>query len=353
MSHMNPQRPRPSSGNPNPKRTMTAQLRALANTTAVMGAIFMVLLVAFVWMVTAINKSPSKDKDSGETSATSSSASAIANITSDPDATTPEATDTTPAQTSEAAHASYPEGTKLIALTFDDGPCEYTPQVLDALERNGVVATFFMIGQNVSGTDAAVLQRMLDLGCELGNHTWSHQILTQVDEEGAYEELRKCDAVIEEKVGQKATVIRPPTGAGLKQEGLFRYSVDNREYVVNWNDSSCPQDWQKPALGDADYTAQYVIDNAIDGDMVLLHDSHKSTVESLDKMIAGLKEKGYVFVTVSQLLEARVGNLTMDEASAKGWDTNKLVQAYDGGPIYGIRYAFSSEKMIFEKKSSS
>ncbi|MBR5974132.1 MAG: polysaccharide deacetylase family protein [Clostridiales bacterium] len=350
MSHMNTQRPRPSSGNP--KRTMTAQLRALANTTAVMAAIFMVLLVAFVWMVTAINKSSSKDDtDSKETSATSSSA--VANLSSDAGTTTPEPTDTTPPETSAAAHASYPEGTKLIALTFDDGPCDYTPQVLEALERNGVVATFFVIGQNVSGTDAAVLQKMLDLGCEIGNHTWSHQILTQVDEEGAYEQLSKCDAAIEEKVGQKATVIRPPTGAGLKQEGLFRYSVDNREYVVNWNDSSCPQDWQAPALGDADYTAQYVIDNAIDGDMVLLHDSHKSTVDSLDKMIAGLKEKGYVFVTVTQLLEARVGNLTMDEAAAKGWDTSKLVQAYDGGPIYGIRYAFSSEKMIFEKKSSS
>ena len=349
MSHMNTQRP--SSGNP--KRTMTAQLRALANTTAVMGAIFMVLLVAFIWMVTAINKSSSSDdKDLKETSVTSSSA--VANLSSDTDATTPEPTDTTPPETSEAAHASYPEGTKLIALTFDDGPdSTLTPQVLDALERNGVVATFFMIGQNVDGADAALLQRMLDMGCELGNHTWSHQTLTQCSEEEAYEQLAKCDAAIEAKVGQKATVIRPPTGAGLKQDGLFRYSVDNQEYVVNWNDSSCPQDWQAPALGDADYTAQYVIDNAIDGDMVLLHDSHKSTVESLDKMIAGLKEKGYVFVTVSQLLEARVGNLTMEEAAAKGWDTSKLLQAYDGGPIYGIRYAFSSEKMIFEKRSSS
>ena len=347
MSHMNT--PRPSMGAP--KRTMTAQLRALANTTAVMAAIFMVLLVAFVWMVTAINsKSSSKDSDSTETTVSTSASSEGAGVVTDQTAdTTPEAT-TTP-EVTEVSHASYPEGTKLIALTFDDGPdATLTPQVLDALERNGVVATFFMIGQNVSGADASLLQRMLDLGCELGNHTWSHQILTKVSEDEAYEQLAKCDQAIEEKVGQKATVIRPPTGAGLKQEGLFRYSVDNREYVVNWNDSSCPSDWQAPALGDADYTAQYVIDHAIDGDMVLLHDSHKSTVDSLDKMIAGLKEKGYVFVTVSQLLEARVGNLTIEEAGAKGWDTSKLVEAYPGGPIYGIRYAYSSEKIIFEKK---
>ncbi|MBO4928068.1 MAG: polysaccharide deacetylase family protein [Clostridiales bacterium] len=344
MSHMQYNSQRPTSGNP--KRTMTAQLRALANTAAVLAAVFMILLVAFVWMVTSINKrSGSSDKEK-ETSVTTTTA---ANPESQTDNTSEEPPESTTEATTLAAHASYPEGTKLIALTFDDGPdATLTPQVLDALERNGVVATFFMIGQNVSGTDAAVIQRMLDLGCEIGNHTWSHQILTQVDENEAYDQLAKCDQALMEKVGQKATVIRPPTGAGLKQEGLFKYSVDNHEYVVNWNDSSCPQDWQAPALGDADYTAQYVIDHAIDGDMVLLHDSHKSTVESLDKMIAGLKEKGYVFVTVTQLLEARTEGLNMETATSKGWTT--AVEAYPGGPLYGIRYAFSSEKMIFEKK---
>ena len=156
-----------------------------------------------------------------------------------------------------------------------------------------------------------------------------------------------------EKIGQKATTIRPPTGQGLAQDALFQYSKDNHEYVVNWDDVSCPADWQKPALGDADYTAQFVIDNASDGTMVLLHDSHQSTADSLDKMIAGLKEKGYTFVTVSELLEARSASLglTVDKALSLGWKQELLEEAYPGGPVYGVRYAYSSGKMMFEKRS--
>ena len=332
----------------NPKRTMTAQLRALGNTVAVLATVFMVLLVAFVWMLTAISKQ-SKSKSKTETSATTT----VSESTSDTSATdTTETEPETEATTAAAEHASFPEGTKLIALTFDDGPDKYTTRVLDALERNGIKATFFVIGSNVSGTDASVFQRMLDLGCEIGNHTWSHVSLRDSAYDVAYEELKKCDDALMAKIGQKATVIRPPTGQGLAQDALFQYSKDNHEYVVNWDDMSCPSDWQKPALGDADYTAQYVIDNAQDGVMVLLHDSHQSTADSLDKMIQGLKDKGYTFVTVSELLEARSNSmgLTVEKAISLGWKQELLEEAYPGGPVYGVRYAYSSGKMMFEKR---
>ena len=330
----------------NPKRTMTAQLRALGNTVAVLATVFMVLLVAFVWMLTAISKQ-SKSKSKTETTATTT----VSESTSDTSATdTTETEPETEATTAPAEHASFPEGTKLIALTFDDGPDKCTPQILDTLEREGVVATFFMIGQNVSGTDAALLQRMESLGCELGNHTWAHKTLTKLSEEEAYEQLQKCDKAIEEKVGHKATVIRPPEGAGLLQDGLFKYSRDNKEYVVNWDDVSCPADWQKPARGDAEYTANHVVSNATDGVMVLLHDSYQSTADALPAIIQGLKDKGYTFVTVSQLLEARSAELglTADAAIAKGYDTSLVAEAYPGGPVYGVRYAYSASKMIFE-----
>ncbi len=332
----------------NPKRTMTAQLRALGNTVAVLATVFMVLLVAFVWMLTAISKQ-SKSKSKTETSATTT----VSESTSDTSATdTTETEPETEATTAPAEHASFPEGTKLIALTFDDGPDKYTTQVLDALDRNGIKATFFVIGSNVSGTDVSVFQRMLDLGCEIGNHTWSHVSLRDSAYDVAYEELKKCDDALMAKIGQKATVIRPPTGQGLAQDALFQYSKDNHEYVVNWDDMSCPSDWQKPALGDADYTAQYVIDNAQDGVMVLLHDSHQSTADSLDKMIQGLKDKGYTFVTVTELLEARSNSmgLTVDKALSLGWKQELLEEAYPGGPVYGVRYAYSSGKMMFEKR---
>ena len=199
MSYMSGRPVRPS-GSGNPKRTMTAQLRALGNTVAVLATICMVLLVAFVWMVTAINKQKKSNKTVDTTAATTSSA-VQADSSSEPSDTLPP--ETTPESTPEAAHASFPEGTKLIALTFDDGPDKYTGQVLDALERNGVKATFYVIGSNVAGTDAAVFERMLSLGCEIGNHTWSHVSLRDSEYDVAYNELKKCDDALMEKIGEK------------------------------------------------------------------------------------------------------------------------------------------------------
>ena len=336
-----------------PKRTLTAQLNALRTTATALLALFMILLVIFVVLVIAIKNTGANSK---ETTTTSSSGDASQQQTSDivPDDSSGDSE--TEAQVVPPTNQTFAEDAKLIALTFDDGPdSTLTPQVLDALERNGVVATFFVLGQNVSGADPALLQRMLDLGCEIGNHTWSHSVLSQVSADTAYEELQKCDQALMDKIGQKATVIRPPQGAGLFNDGLFQYSYDNQEYVVNWNDISCPADWQAPALGDAHYTAQHVIDNACMSDMVLLHDSHQSTVDSLDEMIQGLKEKGYIFVTVSQLLEARAASfgLTMELATSKSWNSATLAEAYPGGPIYGIRYAYSGGKMVFEDRKQS
>lgn len=332
-------------------RTLNAQLRALANTALCLGAVFMVLLCTFVFLVTRI-KAKDNDSKSEETTTVTTSAT-LMDTTPSTEATT--TTTEAPTETTAAptAHASYPEGTKLIALTFDDGPCENTSKVLDVLEKNGVVATFFVLGGNINETYAKDLQRMLDLNCEIGNHTYGHTVLSKVDADQAYNELQKCDDALMKYIGQKATVIRPPQGAGLVNTGLFKYSLDNHEYVINWNDASTPADWQKPALGDAHYTAQYVVDNCTMSDCVLLHECHNSTTESLQEMIDGLKAKGYTFVTVSELLEARTANLTIDHAGSLGWDTSTLAEAYPGGPIYGIRYAYSCGELMFENGPKS
>ena len=291
----------------NPKRTLTKQLNALRNTALCLFTVFMILFCAFVFLISSIKKVSAKDEatpttTAGETTTAPTSDSEGSEGSSATEAeTTPEATTAT---TAAVAVRTFPEGTKLIALTFDDGPSQYTAQVLDTLKAEGIPATFFMIGQCVEGTDASILQRMVDQGCEIGNHTWSHATLSKVEYDEAIEQLKKCDDVIMSKIGQKSTVIRPPTGAGAKQKGLFDYARQNNQYIVNWNDSSCPSDWQKPANGDPEYTAKYVVDNAIANDCVLLHDVHKSTVDSLPEMIKGLKEKGFTFVTVSELLAA-------------------------------------------------
>ncbi|MBR3057277.1 MAG: polysaccharide deacetylase family protein [Clostridiales bacterium] len=340
----------PRNPSPNPKRTLTKQLYALRNTAMCLSAVFLILFCTFVFLLVSINKVSAKNNTA--TTTTTKAETTTTPTAQEGEGSSVEQTTTTEATTAATTAAqpktTYPEGTKLIALTFDDGPSKFTPEVLDTLKAEGIPATFFMIGQCVEGTDASVLQRMLDQGCEIGNHTWSHATLTKVDEEGAYEQLKKCDDVIMSKIGVKSTVIRPPTGAGAKQPGLFKYARENKQFIVNWNDSSCPSDWQKPANGDADYTAKYVIDNAIAGDCVLLHDVHESTVKSLPAMIKGLKEKGFTFVTVSELLEAQT-QLGVEQAKAAGWSDTEAFAGENGGVI-GVRYVYSSNKIYIEKK---
>ncbi|MBP5493279.1 MAG: polysaccharide deacetylase family protein [Clostridiales bacterium] len=295
-----------------PKRTLTTQLNALRNTAAALFAVFMILLVAFVWMITSMKGKSSDEQESKDTTAPSTSnvaSGSDANAQITPDASSEETTEAT----AEVVKTTYPEGAKLIALTFDDGPGAYTEQVLDYLKEYDAKATFYMVGQCVVDADPALLNRMLEQGCELGNHTYSHQVLTDVGYEDAYSQLERCDEQIMNKVGQKATSIRPPTGAGQNQKALFDYGIANNEYIVNW--SCCPEDWLEKNK-DPDYIATYVIEHAVDGDIVLLHDVHQTTMQSLPKMLQGLKDEGFIFVTVSELLQARE----------------------DGGQ-YGVRYA--------------
>ena len=116
MSYMPAKSPRPSGGNP--KRTMTAQLRALGNTVAVMATVFMVLLVAFVWMVTAINKKSAKSSD--DTTVTTTTAALTEEATSDTVATDTTVPETTPEPTQpEGTHASYPEGVSFAILLMN------------------------------------------------------------------------------------------------------------------------------------------------------------------------------------------------------------------------------------------
>ena len=120
-----------------------------------------------------------------------------------------------------------------IALTFDDGPGEYTDQLLDCLEENNAHATFFMLGQNVSGWESTV-QRMADIGCELGNHSWDHPeaTLQGISDEAVIEEFQKTDEALMKACGQKATVARAPYGAAdqrefdLVQKPFFMWSLD-------------------------------------------------------------------------------------------------------------------------------
>ena len=107
----------------------------------------------------------------------------------------------------------------MIALTFDDGPGEYTETLLDTVEKYNIHVTFFMLGQNVEGRESTV-QRMLKLGCEIGNHTWDHpsQTLPNMDLDSVIQEFQKTDDALVKACGQAATVCRAPYGAITEEQ---------------------------------------------------------------------------------------------------------------------------------------
>ena len=208
--------------------------------------------------------------------------------------TTEEATEeTTTEEETEEPLGSYAEsGQPAVALTFDDGPSPgTTAEILDILEQYHVHATFFMIGQNVAD-NAALVKRMADLGCELGNHTWSNTRLTTMSaSEREADFLKTNQTILEASGGTPVTVIRPPWGVTDKE-----IRDELQIPIIIWNVDT--MDWENE---DTDSTIQIVREDVKGGDIVLLHDTEQSTVEAMKVIVPMLLEQGYKLLTVSEL----------------------------------------------------
>ncbi len=217
-------------------------------------------------------------------------------------ATTPPPAATTTLAPNSLAALQPSEENPVVALTFDDGPSAVlTPQLLDVLKEKGVKVTFFLLGQNVENVDSAILKRMVDEGHEIGNHSYDHSIYTNLSAEQIRSQLTKTNDAIFKAAGVTPTVMRPPTGAS--NDTVLSLAKEMGMAVTNWSWESCPEDWVADHQT-ADFISKYVIDKSANGHLVLLHDIHKATVESVGPMIDGLKAKGYRFATVSEALQA-------------------------------------------------
>ena len=183
----------------------------------------------------------------------------------------------------------------MIALTFDDGPGEYTETLLDTVEKYNIHVTFFMLGQNVEGHESTI-QRMLKLGCEIGNHTWDHpeQTLPNMDLDSVMQEFQKTDDALVKACGQAPTVCRAPYGAITDEQ----ISAVGKPFFM-WSTDSL--DW-KLMDADADYN-QIMNDSSLgDGSIILMHDGYQTSVDAALKIADLFTEKGYIFVTADQLL---------------------------------------------------
>lgn len=183
-----------------------------------------------------------------------------------------------------------------IAMTFDDGPSEkLTPKLLDLLARHHIHATFFVLGECVT-EHPEVTARAAREGHEIGSHSWSHPDFAKMSDEAVRSQLRRTDDAIKKAIGQSPTLFRPPYGSITPRQK--RSIHDEFGYdIVMWDVD--PLDWKRPGPS---VVANRILKLTRAGSIVLSHDIHPGTIEAMPATFDELEQKGFKFVTVSELI---------------------------------------------------
>lgn len=184
---------------------------------------------------------------------------------------------------------------KCIALTFDAGPAEDTPHLLDILKEKKVHATFFLLGKNHVKKHPETVRRIEAEGHEVANHTWSHEILTDKKPAEIRAELKKTQDAIEAITGKKPRLMRPPQGR--TDDTVSGISKDLGLAQILW--SATAKDY---STTDSALIEKRILDQSSRDGIILLHDIYKGSVPAVPGIIDALKKRGYTFVTVPQLM---------------------------------------------------
>lgn len=184
---------------------------------------------------------------------------------------------------------------KCIALTFDAGPAEDTPHLLDILKEKKVHATFFLLGKNHVKKHPETVRRLAAEGHEIANHTWSHKILTDRKPAEIRAELEKTQDAIADITGKKPRLMRPPQGR--TDDTISGICKDLGLSQILW--SATAKDY---STTDSALIRKRIVDQASKDGIILLHDIYKGTVPAVPGIIDTLKKQGYTFVTVPQLM---------------------------------------------------
>ncbi len=187
------------------------------------------------------------------------------------------------------------DGSKYVALTFDDGPSpRCTPQLLDGLKARNVHATFFVVGCQVV-KDPDIVERMAAEGHQVGNHSYEHKELDKLSVREAAEDMARNDALLHRLLGAGDYWVRPPYGL-LSEEERQALTVP----VIGWSVDT--EDWKSK---NAEKILDILYRQISDGDIILLHDRYLNSVSAALQAIDHLQQQGYHFVTVSELLSLR------------------------------------------------
>lgn len=178
----------------------------------------------------------------------------------------------------------------IIAFTFDDGPSHNTTKIIEILNKYNIKATFFLLGTNIEGNED-IVKSLKDNGMEIGNHSYSHKLLTRLKEDKIEEEFTKTKDLIYDITGSYPTLTRPSYGSVNKK---IKQIVDTP--IILWNIDTL--DWK---YHNSNYISNKILNKVTDGNIILMHDIYTATSNALDKVIPQLLEKGYQIVTVSEL----------------------------------------------------
>lgn len=189
---------------------------------------------------------------------------------------------------------------KVIALTFDDGPSVYTKEIIQTLEQHNIKATFFLIGREIE-QNMEETKMLIEAGEEIGNHSYSHERLILKSYSSIKSEIEKTDSLIRAAGYKNEILFRPP---GCKKFiFLPYYLMQHNRKTITWDVE--PETYDEGTIS-AEKIFDYVINHTSPGSIILLHVMTQSRTESrkaLPEIIVKLQEKGYKFVTVSELLK--------------------------------------------------
>ena len=194
-------------------------------------------------------------------------------------------------------------GSKQIALTFDDGPNDpHTHHLLDVLARHNVHATFFLIGRHVRQRPD-IAAEIAKRGHVIGNHTFTHPLLTFQTPSRIRAEITECRDAIQDAVGEHSNLFRPPWGA--RRPAVFRMVRQLGLEPVMWNITG--YDWKAPS---PEFIEQKVTPRVRGGDVILLHDGghavfgtdRSATVAAVDRLLTRYLAEGYEFVAIPEMM---------------------------------------------------
>lgn len=190
---------------------------------------------------------------------------------------------------------SLPTTERVIALTFDDGPRSSLKKLLAILEEKEVPATFFLLGSHAQKRPALV-RAIIQAGCEIANHTWSHPHLTRLSQEEMVSQVDSCAQAFAALGARAKPYLRPPYGDW--DEGVRQVSEDLGYKLVLWNVDT--RDWQ---YDDAEIVLGRALSGLKPGCIVLFHDGPRVTLEVLPRFIDEARARGYKFVLISDYIE--------------------------------------------------